>query len=205
MIPQLNTYGLFTALAPFTLQTVNYKVSQLQTFDSLVKEGVNIFNTYYTPNGLTNTNYETDYNNGEVIVTLTSTESPTVSIPSSYLNNAPIEVAVQYNRMVISIDLGNLPEMVNVDALLPELQNLATDWVGQTATMRLHQIPLIGDVSYSQYLNKEAVRIAAINKQPTFYTAMIAADTQLQAAREKIANLEAALIAANTIIQNAHL
>lgn len=199
-VPQIGTTGVFSLIAPFTISTVDYTVTSITVISTLIELGINVFNTYYSPNNLSNNIYQTDLANNVTIVTLESPDGPTVSVPSSYISGMPVEQAVPYSRLVVSLDLGLLPDILNLSNLLSDLQTIANNYVGVNSTPALHKIYTGTSYSQSEYTTLEAQRLLNVQKYISFYTAKLDADAQLANARTQITMLEQALIAANRLI-----
>lgn len=197
----LNLYGLFTLLSPFTINsTINYKVTALTLLTTLVENGINVFSTYYSPNGLTNLQFQTDLSNGVSLVTLESNDGPTVYVLSNYVNTLPSSISVPYSRLVVSIDLGELPDSINLDLLQSNLTSVTTSMIGVNAVTKLHVIPSITNYSQSQSTIMEAIRNLNITNSQSFYTGMINAINNLTKASTRLNMLQSALIAAKARI-----
>ena len=200
-LPALNSFGKFVVIQPFTITDVNYRCAALQLISALVTNGISVFTTYYSPAGISNAQYLTDLANNAAIVTLESVDGPTLYIPSSFIDTMPVELAVPYSRMVISLELGELPDSLVLTQLLNDMQTIANNYVGVVSKPVLHKIQSVNIYSYPEHLLHEAQRNLAVQRYVSFYTGKTNADSLLSLARKKITLLEAALIATNKLLQ----
>jgi hypothetical protein len=194
-LPQLNSFGVFTLLPPLTITAVDYRCSSLQLVSELLKNNVDVLTDYYLANGLTVDNYNTDLLSSVAIVTLVSEEGPTLTIPSSYITNTPVFLAVPYSRIVISLELGELPDDLPISQLLLDITTIATNTVGVIPIPRIHKIPINKNINTNDHQIKELTRQLNVNKAISFYTSKLAADAELVLAKEKIHELENIVIA----------
>jgi hypothetical protein len=199
-LPEIGTYGVFTTATPFNLGSVNYRVTAITLITTLIENNIDVYNSFYAPFNLSNDQFAADVTNGVAIVTFESDDGPTFNIPSTYVLDTPVNVAVPYNRLVVSLDLGLLPDTLVVGDLLVDLQTIANNYVGVTSVPRLHKIPVEINYSYPDYLINEANRKLTVQQHLSFYTEKVNADAELKLAKEKIVLLEAALITANKLL-----
>lgn len=194
-VPHLNAYGIFQVLPPFTIGSGNYRCGSLQSMRILVDNGIDIYNTYYYPLELTDVEYRADLAANATIVTLIPDEGEVFSLPSTYISNAPVELAVPYSRLVLSLNLGELPDDIPLAALINDLALMAGSYTGVDVTPKLHKIPTSKTYNHAEHVLKEAARQLLITQHTSFYTAKVAIEAELDLAKEKIIDLETAIIA----------
>ena len=197
---QLGAYGLFTLISPYAIDNVNYKITGIALFSNLVENGIDVYNTYYSAYGLTSDQYQTDLNNGSYIVTMESDNGLLVNVPNTYIANIPVQTYVPYSRIVLSIELGELPDTLDLSQLTNDLQVVANNYVGVTSMPKIHKIPIQTLYSYQDYLDKEIIRNAQIAEYISFYTGKQNADINLADAKTRIEMLEDALVNANQLL-----
>lgn len=190
----INTYGVFTVASPFTIASGNYRCGSVQLISALVSSGVDVYNTYYAPNSISSAAFNTDLANGVTIVVLIPDSGATVSIPSSYITSAPTDLAVPYSKIVLSIDIGLLPDSLDLTQLMNDLSELAQTEMGITATTQLHKISSTVNYTVAQSQALETARLAAIESYVSNITAKNNALTELVACKQKVHDLELALI-----------
>jgi len=197
ILPQINTFGVFNLKIPFIISSVNYKVTSISLITNLLESGIDVYSVYYSPFNLTQDQYQTDLNNGVSIITLESADGPEIFVPSSYIDTMPVALAVPYSRLVLSLDLGELPDDLPITNLLNNLKMMADDYVGISSNPKLHKLPSIYTYSKLQSQIKEQQRLINIRNQTSILTGKINSDALLNSANLKIMMLEAALVTAN--------
>jgi len=202
LVPLIGTFGLFNLLSPFTIEPVNYHCSSITLISDLVDSGIDVYSTIYAPNNLSNDIFQVDDLAGVSIVTLISNDGPTIVVPSSYIGILPTGQSVPYNRLIIAIDLGDLPDSLLLTPILDSIESLANSLMGVTATTTLHRVPISTLYSQAESNVMEAKRLLTIQNTPSFYKAKVVSDAALEAANTKIRMLETALVAANAKIQS---
>lgn len=188
--PPINTYGVFTVLSPYTIDTIDYRCAAIQLISALVDTGVDVFTQYYVPVGLTDTSYQQDLRNNVSIITLLSEDGPTVYIPSSYISNIPVTISVPYGHLIVSMDLGELPDELALGNLLNYLTEIVTNDVGIVPKTRLHKISSKIRYSQSQHDILENTRKLNVTGHVSFYNGKVSADSELALAKAHIIDLE---------------
>ena len=181
--PQLNATGIYEVKLPFTLEEgAIYRCEALSRFEPLIADGVDVFETYYAPHGLSQTVYESDLTNAVSIVTITATaDGSSFDIPSSYILSFPSAGVVAYGHLVMSIDLGLLPDYVPLDELRAQIADYASDVIGVRPKTNLHRLPLRYAVTVEQHQLLELNREVSIKGRKSTY----AENERLLALREK--------------------
>jgi hypothetical protein len=184
--PLIGAIGLWTLTSPYTIQYINYTVTKLNLITSLVANGVDVYNSYYVPAGISKDVYQNDFNSNQSIVTLESENGPTVNVPSSFISLAPVEPAVPYSHVVISVDLGDLPDSVVLDNLLNDLKTTADGNIGVSSICNIHTLVSSRMYSHSDSILAEEERIATQSSYQSFYTGKVNADAELALAKDKL-------------------
>ena len=180
-IPPIGTTGKFVLKDPFasTLQTgVSYTCSAIRRFNDITNQGLNVFEQFYNPYDITQDIYNRDLKNNEVIITLTSTSTAPVYVPSSYIAAFPSGDVVKYHRVVLSLDLGMLPDSLDLTFLKKELSNVTSDTVGVDLTVNENAGPYTETVTVAKDLELSAARDAKIKNRTTDYSRMLALQTE---------------------------
>lgn len=201
-LPSIGSYGIFVLISPFTIaDNINYLCTKINLISSLVNNNIDVYNLIYAPNKLTKDQYNADIAANASIVTLESTDGPTIDVPSTYVDTMPIVPAVPYSRLVLSIDLGELPDTLVLDQLLVDLQTVANNYVGVSSIPQLHKITG-SSVSYEDYLANEIIRKAKVAEYYSFYTGKVVSDQSLADAKTRISMLETIIINQQKLIKS---
>lgn len=196
--PPINTTGKFVLLSPWAADpAADYRCEAIDGFNALADRGINVYNTIYQPKGLAASVYQTDLNDDINIITLMSDTAPTIVVPSSYIDSYPGELSVPHARLVISLDLGILPEDYNLQLLIDKLKETADHYVGITSTARIHKVPFKDFVSLEQSEAMATARANNIQTSNSNLAAREAAEAALAEALAEIAAKDAIIVALN--------
>lgn len=197
MTPPIDATGTFTVTSPFTL-TANtlYTCRAIRSFQDLIADGVDIVATYYTPVGLTATDYQADLALNANIITLMATASPTVYIPDAWIASFPDMSNVAYSTMVLAVSLGPLPDSVDLTATQQAIQDSVSDLVGLTPTVTVFSVPSDSVMTQDQATTAETARQAAITNRTTDHAQLLALQAQYATLLQQYQSLEAIVVAA---------
>lgn len=194
--PRINATGAYELRSPFTIDSgIEYRCEAIEGFEKLEEQGINPFSEYYQPNGLLMSDYQDDKNNGINIITLMSENGATIHVPSSYIISYPTDTSVPYSNIVLSVDLGSLPEQRDLLDLQMLVKQAAEQVTGNTVTVNIHKRPIRGFVSYTESQQLEASREANKDDLVSELAGKISAEEELSKARSQIS-------AMSTIIDN---
>lgn len=193
MQPIMYARGAWELLAPWTVVAgVSYKCDAIRSFVNVQAEGIDIFKAYYEPKGLAQAVYDTDRVNGVSLVTLVSDEYPEIIVPTSYITKAPTTVSSGFSRMVLGVDIGVLPDTLDISYLNAEIVGLVSSLTGLEAEVTTYVAPMTGTLTPEQAEAFEDNRKAAITNRTTYYskvatlTAQLATVTALKDRYEKL-------------------
>lgn len=161
--PPLRTSGRFTVLAPYLLDTsMTYTCDAVFTHKDLAAKGIDVFVTYYEPVGLTVADYTRDKNTGAAVVTLVAADNKVEYIPDTYISSYPGLSTVSYRHNVAVVELGLLPDTVDVDSVGDSVAALIRQRTGAEVTMKLSTVDYDGDVTGEMHKAMETARKAVI-------------------------------------------
>jgi hypothetical protein len=124
-------------------------------------------------------------NTGQAIVTLESNDGPTIDVPSGYIALAPIEAPVAYSRLVLSVDIGDVPDSLVLDEVMSDVKVVADGIIGAESRVTIHKLPATKVYSFDESVVFEQEREAFKVNYLSFYSAKIAADEELAALKTK--------------------
>lgn len=167
--PPLGTKGRYTLVEPFTaLPTTLYNCEAARTFHECQVAGDDVLTDVYLSNNLTKADYDRDLKLGAQLITLLSDDSEAIYVPDTYIESYPNFDAVPYSHTVLSIDLGALPNYVNLANLQLEVSALTSDVVGKESKVTVHRGASTGLVTPVQHETAEVARTAAIKRRTTY-------------------------------------
>lgn len=168
--PSIGSKGIFQLKTPFTIPTTKtYTCHAIRSFKDIYEDEVDVFTEYYEPFGLTSTDFDRDVAEDASIVTLVSSDNEFVYVPNTYILAIPNMSDVNYQRLVLSIDFGLLPEYVDLENIKDELASVASKVVGKEPTVNVHVAATSGLITPEQHQVLEAARLAAIEFDTTNY------------------------------------
>lgn len=193
--PPINSFGLFRLKSPWSLPLVPYKCISI---DSLLDVGG--YEKHYGVMGLSNDTFIVDSNNGINLITLVDNNGNTVMVPSSYIEHYPSDVYVSYSRLVLSVDLGELPDTIDLSGLRNQIEDLCKTLITSKASLAEHRLPLTKIVSYKESEQRELNRADELDNVLTIHASKIKTELELSECLEKIRLLEEVLEIQSAII-----
>lgn len=178
-VPTIYTVGKFVLKKPFlTRDDVTYSVSALREFSDLYIKGVDVYSEFYKPYGLTdgavingNTfNFSVEAKLNPIIVTLEGSDDTVLYVPSTYIESYPIAGDVPYSRLVLSADLGSLPDEVPLDSILQDVQELIQAKFGVTPEVKVSRGYTNRQPTMDEHLILEQSRIGSIATTDNHFT-----------------------------------
>lgn len=171
-LPPIGAKGKYILKDPFAEQmdlTVSYTCSAIRRFKDIVNQGVDVYDQYYSPIGLSEDIYKLDAKNDEAIVTLLSESTAPIYVPSSYISQFPSGDTVAYHRMVLSLDLGMLPDALDLTFLKSNIVNTVSDTIGAEVSVLENAAPYTETMTVAKDLELTAARSAKIKNRTTDY------------------------------------
>ncbi len=193
-IPPIGTRGVYSLNSPWTTTPgVVYTCAAIRRFVDLANLGTDVYETYYAPSGLTQSDYEQDRRNDEVIVTLISETTAPIYVPSSYIAAFPDQSFRNYHHVVLSASLGPLPDYIDLTFVREQVATAVSEVVGQEATVHLSVAPMRGTVSPEEHEVLEAARQAAITNRTTDYARFLEVSQENTQLHQRLAIAETLL------------
>lgn len=174
--PAINATGLYELLSPWNSShyslTDAYRCESISGFNALQEKGVDVYKTFYSPMNISKEEYALDEQADINIVTLMSSDGlATVDVPSSFIKKFPNSNSAPYSRLIVTFDLGAIPDSLNIsDTLIRaaaffelELGALGVSDDGATGLVlgediNIMKVPLAGFVSEEQASFLESLR-----------------------------------------------
>lgn len=146
-IPSIHARGRFVLKKPFYAKPdVIYEVTAIREISDIEHQGVDVYETFYSRFGLANGveidgetfNYEDEVKKNPFIITIEGTDRTVIYVPSTFIVKFPdVNEQLLYSRLVIALDIGMLPDDVNLDSEIKELSELATARIGTKVDAKL--------------------------------------------------------------------
>lgn len=191
LVPPIGAKGRFTAATPFEVnQGVIYQCTALRRFSDIEKQQLRVYETFYAPFGLPQDAVSRDRSNGVYIVTLESETHAPLYIPTSYITSYPDGAYRNYQRIVISAELGPLPDYMDLTFLQASMKALVSDTTGVEPYVALAIAPMTTQVTPGDHEQREIARVNAIKRRDTDYARFLAERQKNQRLEARVSMLE---------------
>ena len=138
MLPHIGTVCKFTLTTKFTTLNGIYNTLSLATYDSLIADGVDFVKNLYTPAGMAQSDYLTDYTNykgGDVVVVSPVTDSTiTYYFPESIIALMPDPTVRKYSQVGLWIPIGAFKDPSNYTFIKDQVSDLVASVTGEANT-----------------------------------------------------------------------
>lgn len=202
LIPTVGSSGIWTLLAPWNVlltQSVSYNCLAVRKLEDIIAAGGDPYQQVYAPRegstpGSLQEQYNSDLQNGTCIVTLQSSSGAVIYVPTTFIQSFPSSGGVPYTNLLLAVDLGAMPNYVDLTFLKQQFANLVKTTVGLTKVeITTVVVSPLTNLSSSDHTTAEAARQANITNTVTPEAKVIALTAQLQAVQQAYAQLEAFL------------
>lgn len=186
MTPPYGIAGYWELKAPFVAKPGKvYSCHEIRSFSMLKLQGFNVYDLYYLPHDLKESDEERDSKAFASIVTLLAEDGERIHVPDTYISKYPIIDGKGYNRFILSCDLGTLPANSQVNHIADKVKAEVFKVFGRQPVVAIHIAPIMKDnLTPTEREREEANRKAGIIDSRTTYG-------QLQAISVNYGNLQA--------------
>lgn len=172
--PPINTRGRYLLLSPFDALIVPneiYECVAIRQFSEIEELGQKVYDTYYKPFNVPNALYGEDKRLDANIITLATITGEYFYVPDTFIAEFPNGGTVAYHRVVLSIDLGPIPETLDLTFLQQQISSVTTDVVGLSGDREpivyVAIAPTRGVIDAGEHEIMEAARDASIRNRTT--------------------------------------
>ena len=191
--PPINATGRYILREPFdniVEPTDTYRCEAIDGFQVLELRGINVYNSFYAPKGISTSRYNEDKSAGINIVTIMSSTN-TVHVPSSYIFSYPNQLDVPYGRIILSIDLGPLPSDFPLDDIISEMIQVGSTLTGNSGVSgHKHYIPIPTIVDFATAGNLASSRTDVIKDNINIYGSKLLGEEEMAKINTKVNGLE---------------
>ncbi len=179
----------FTFIANFNSLDGIYKVLRIDSYSTLLGDGIDLFAVLYEPNSLNVTAFENDLptirDNRIFKLVDVADENNIVYIPEHILNSVPDASIQKYIKLGISCNIGIHEDPDAVTTLKSEIEQHIEAMIGETNNALIFKI---SDeyLTASEYASIEATRAANITTVSNSFTDKAALQLEVDRLRTKI-------------------
>lgn len=201
--PEFGASGRFTLREPYALNTnILYSVIAKRSFADCERRGDDVYQRYYQSQGLVDGDngfsFDTERGNGVQIITLQGQDGSFYWVPSSYIATWPDVSEVTYHQHILTCSLGALPEGIEYDAIIDELQDVVLGLTGiADAEVDVIVSPVTLNPTTEEHLDMERTRLGNITINTSIKERFAAVQNENTELRNYISQLESILRANN--------
>lgn len=132
IIPSIGMKGLIKFKPPFDKEEYKkkYEVIAIRDLIDYYNNGEDPLNNIYLRFDLTEEDYNNDIENKVPIITLRADGNKLTYVPANRILSLPQVYGVEYQQKVLSINLGMIPESINLSDIQSDIQDLVKDSLG---------------------------------------------------------------------------
>lgn len=201
--PEYGVQGRFSLKAPFSLNSaILYTVIAKRSFADCERRGDDVYNRYYASMGLIDGadgfSYDGERAAGVQIITLQGQDGSFYWVPSSYISSWPNVSEVNYHQTILTCSLGALPEGLDVQGAIDELQDTVRALTGVVgAVVDVIVSPVTSNPTAEEHLDMERTRLGNITVNSSVSERLAQSQQEVAGLRVYITQLESVLKANN--------
>jgi len=144
-----------------------YSVSSIRSIKDYIADNINVRNLVFIDQGLTDEDYVECLNNDIPIVTLVTEGNEFYSIPANMFIAVPDSIGKKYINKAVVVNLGYLPEDLNIDYVNEEIEDLIKGKLGIESTSDIKDVSGTYVVTYEEHDEAEKERISNVTDNKT--------------------------------------
>jgi len=133
LLPPVGASGVFTVKTPLDTiikNDIEYKVTSIRTITDMIADEIDVKQYVYSDQSLIASEYENDLDNNELIVTLQAPDGSYYYIPANKFISIPDVTGVRFSQSTIAINLGFIPEDLDVSYMFNDIADLVKSMFG---------------------------------------------------------------------------
>lgn len=167
--PLMSSKGIFEVSPPFRLRTKRvYEVVAIRELDDLWSEGIDVYETFYKPYNISDSDYKQDVGLKAAIISLLGEEG-VIHVPDTYILSYPESALANYQHVVLSVSLGAINKNLNLDALKNDISELVSKVLGVEPKVNFHAAPVKEALTVKEANNLEKVRQGNVQNTESNY------------------------------------
>lgn len=189
LIPSIGTKGNWSASAPFDTilsSTSVYECVGARKLAEIMASGEDGYVKYYKASGATFEDYVKDVQAGVCIISLVSGNGQWCYIPHTKLAATPSMAGVKYSRVVIGVQLGEVPEIMDLTALTDTIEQAVHHFLAITVGAQI----MVTSATVIKTQEEHDARMAGIaamrNLNKNDYTRNIELTAEITSLRNKL-------------------
>lgn len=202
-LPSIGLKGLWTLRNPYICEpSIIYECIAVRTLADCYLQGDDAYRLFYKAVGLIDGvevngkifNFNEEAAQDPWIVTLRGSNGTVVYVPSNYIDLMPTKDHVPYTRVIMSVDLGAIPDSLSLDSIMTDVKEMVSARMGIKATIALHEGPADKQPTVSEHAVLEAARNGSVKKITNNYVDAMLYKQKSVRQRKHIEQMEQLLI-----------
>lgn len=178
--PLPNMRGRYQLIMPWIIsETVLFTCKSLQSFSQIEDSGINGYEKYYEPMGLSQDQYKQDLQFGSYLCGLFGDDGTVIYVPDVYIQKYPTQDSPQYSNFVASFICGPMITGYNWEFFKSKLSEVASDTLGFEPEVFIDTLDNSTVLTPEQADALEAGRAAAIKNRTTTWALLKASQAQV--------------------------
>ena len=203
MTPSMNATGKYKVKLPFKInENAVLTCIAIRDFDDIYSKNEDVYEVYYETAGLTNGtvvdqqpfDFERERLLNPNIITLSDVTGALYYIPDTFILSMPAISDVPYSERILSVSLGPMPDMLDVNNVKAEMTELVKSKTGMTTVVvHEHSLALLENPTYDEHLAMERVRKASLQNSASVYERLARAEAEVTRLNALVAKYETTL------------
>lgn len=193
IMPKIGAKGIFKLIAPYDqllVPNTHYSCVAIRGLSDIIGAGGDGYLDYYEKYSITKEQFQTDLNNNVCIITLQDGNGNLVYVPHLYIDGFPEVNGYVYNNIVLAIDIGQIPEYLNLSVIKDKITDVVLENFGINASVKVIVTSNPTIVMNDDHAAIEAARQANIAVQITDHARVLELTAERDLAYSKIQELE---------------
>jgi hypothetical protein len=191
--PNVGMRGAIKCSAPFDTKVVDgaiYECIGIESISGMVASEQDPMVDIYQANGLLETNFDQDVNDGVKVIAFQSYDGELLKIPNRYLLGLPDPSGIVYSLTMLGIALSALPDTVDLGPLCTDMAELVKRRIGVESRVEVMTYGPQTLISPEDHAVLNTVRQNNMMSQASYLRQIETLQAQLSALQLKNASLE---------------
>ena len=165
LTPTIGVKGKFKFKPPFNTRIgseVNLECIAIRTFADVISQGRDPFKYFYSVYNLTKEQFGQDTVTNSKLISLRAEDGAFFVVPQSFILEYPPLTGIPYSNIALAINLGSLPETMELDFIRTGVSKLIKDYLGVDTEVKTVKISKKEIIDYNQHLTLESARQSLI-------------------------------------------